>query len=116
VFVVLAYARAVLRRHVQMQSLSDFNNIYTKQSDIADDPFANDTDSGSGLKGRVGRIMVRIGKSYWLGRDPGEQNIVLKPITGAKYRKSEERGLMERERRRRSGTGPPAPPPGLTTS
>jgi len=116
VFVVLAYARAVLRHHVQKQSLSDFNNIYTKQTDLADDPFADGAASGSGLKGKVGRIMVRIGRSYWLGRDPSDQNIVLKPINGSKFRKSEETGLMERERRRRSGTGPPAPPPGLTTS
>lgn len=116
VFVVLAYARVVLRHHVQTSSLSDFDNIYTnntKQPDLADNPFAEGVAAGSGWKGRVGRLMVKIGRSYWLGRDSSEPEILLRPLNGSKFRKSEETGVTERERRRRSGTGPPAPPPGL---
>jgi inositol phosphorylceramide synthase regulatory subunit len=118
VFVVLAYARAVLRHHIQVSSLSDFNNIYSgsNKSDLAADPFAEQTAGGSGWKGRIGRVMVKIGRSYWLGRDPSDQDIVLRPMAGSKFRKSEDMGVLERERRRRSGTGPPAPPPGLTSS
>jgi inositol phosphorylceramide synthase regulatory subunit len=118
VFVVLAYARAVLRHYIQVSSLSDFNNIYNNgsKSDLAQDPFAEGSAAGSGWKGRLGRLMVKIGRSYWLGRDPSDHDFVLRPLAGSKFRKSEDIGVLERERRRRSGTGPPAPPPGLTAS
>jgi hypothetical protein len=119
VFVVLAYARAVLRHHVQVSSVNDFENIYNKanRGDQAPDPFAQGSPAGNGWKGKIGRLMVSIGRDYWLGRDAslGGQDVILKPINGAKYRKSEDPGTGERERRRRSGTGPPAVPPGLVS-
>jgi hypothetical protein len=117
VFVVLAYARAVVRHHIQVSSMSNLDNIYTSsgKTDLAEDPFASGTSAGSGWKGRIGRFMIKIGRSYWLGRDPSNQDIRLSSISGSKFRKSEDTGLIERERRRRSGTGPPAPPPGLTS-
>jgi hypothetical protein len=122
VFVVLAYARVVLRHHVQVSSVNDFENIYNKASrwDQAPDPFSKGSPAGNGWKGKVGRLMVSIGRDYWLGRDTtttttGGQDVILKPITGTKYRKSEDPGTGERERRRRSGTGPPAVPPGLVS-
>jgi inositol phosphorylceramide synthase regulatory subunit len=107
--VVMAYARQVLRHHIQVSSLSNFD-LYSgsKRDDLADDPFSESKPQGEGLKGRIGRLMVKIGRNYWLGRDDGN-DIMLKPYP-PKYRKSEDgQGVLERERRRRSGTGPPAP-------
>jgi hypothetical protein len=116
VFVVLAYARLVIRYHIQTSSLTNLNGwSNSKSDDLADDPFAASKPQGQGLKGRIGRIMVSIGRGYWLGRD--EEGEILMQDFSAKFRKSDDApGVKERERRRRSGTGPPAPPPGLVPS
>jgi inositol phosphorylceramide synthase regulatory subunit len=131
--VVLAYARQAVRHQVQVTGMSTYNygNGSPKangevdaesgkraNSDFAEDPFAQGTPGGTGVKGTMGRIMVSIGRSYWLGRDPvpyEQGTFVLKdynsPNSGqGKFRKSEDAvGVAERERRRRSGTGPPLP-------
>ena len=114
VFVVIAYARQVLRHHIQVASLSNLNGwSSSKGDDLADDPFAESRPQGEGIKGRLGRVMVNFGRSYWLGRD-ADTDFQLRSMA-SKFRKSGDvAGVSERERRRRSGTGPPAPPPGLT--
>jgi hypothetical protein len=140
VCVVLAYARVCVRRHVQAKGMSTYsygeaasptkngqeggiNGDVKKRgsaSDYAEDPFAEGTPGGEGLHGKLGRIMVNIGRSYWLGRDlfgVDEPNFAMRDLTGTpasmsnKFRKSEDvtPGIHERERRRRSGTGPPLP-------
>jgi hypothetical protein len=116
VFVVLAYARLVIRYHVQTSSLTNLNGwSSSKNDDVADDPFAASKPQGQGFQGKIGRIMVSIGRSYWLGRD--DEGEILMQDFSSKFRKSDDApGVKERERRRRSGTGPPAPPPGLVGS
>jgi hypothetical protein len=115
VFVVIAYARQVLRHHIQVASMSNLNGwSSTKADDLAENPFAESQPQGEGIKGKMGRLMVNFGRSYWLGRD-AESDVYLRSMAN-KFRRSEDvAGVSERERRRRSGTGPPAPPPGLTT-
>jgi hypothetical protein len=62
--VVMAYARTVLLRFV------DENMGETEQADPtgeAPHPFAVGAPLGGGLRGKLGRLMVSIGKGYWLG-------------------------------------------------
>ena len=69
--------------------------------------------------------MVRLGRSYWLGKDEDEESLWVAQMNagaakfGAKKATQKELGevpgVMERERRRRSGTGPRQPPPQLLT-
>ncbi|KZF23241.1 DUF1753-domain-containing protein [Xylona heveae TC161] len=125
VLVVMAYARSVIRQHVFMQSSTSRNNKFyaptplagtDDDGDMADNPFADGAPAGSGWQGRVGRAMVAIGRSYWLGgaaHDPTDD--VWARGMGGKFRRTAETyGPVERERRRRSGTGPPAPATPLT--
>ncbi|KAK7514469.1 Inositolphosphorylceramide synthase subunit Kei1-domain-containing protein [Phyllosticta citriasiana] len=89
--------------------------IYFVPSDsLAENPFAETREDGQGWQGKLGRFMVSFGKEYWLGRD--EDGEWMRGM-GGKFRKSTSLepppGVHERERRRRSGTGPPAPPPQL---
>lgn len=64
--------------------------------------------------------MVSIGRSYWLGSDEDDSWM---SGMGRKFRRSEDvlvkvetPGPLERERRRRSGTGPPLPAETLSQS
>ncbi|KAI9878165.1 MAG: hypothetical protein M1830_001734 [Pleopsidium flavum] len=110
--IVLSYARFVLRQHIA--EVSSRSNIHLQHkggsSDkLVEDPFALHFPKGQGWQGRAGRAMVRVGRSYWLGTD--EDDSWIKGV-GGKFRKSKEgngweSGPLERERRRRSGTGPP---------
>ena len=70
VLIVLSYARYVLRKHIAATSRAN-TALHTgsKSQGMAEDPFAPHLAEGKGWKGRLGRIMVRIGKSYWLGGD-----------------------------------------------
>lgn len=114
VFVMLAYARQVLRSHVAMSSR--MSQSYTADAGVgmAENPFSETKPEGQGWSGKLGRMMVSVGKKYWLGADQDEtwMNTV-----GGKFRRapesrnSVEGGPLERERRRRSGTGPPPAPP-----
>ena len=118
--IMLAYARFVLRQHIAMSAAK--NNSYTTastSSTLAENPFSESKPEGRGWKGKLGRIMVSIGRSYWLGTDESDSWM---SGMSRKFRKSDESanvlskveaGPLERERRRRSGTGPPAPPPQL---
>lgn len=105
--IMLAYARLVLRQHIA--AVSQKSTSYS----TSENPFA----TVPGWRGKLGRFLVSIGKSYWLGSDEGDAWMT---VMGSKFRKSEESGIgltkvettgpSERERRRRSGTGPPPPP------
>jgi len=110
--IVLSYARFVLRQHIA--EVSSRSNIHlqhkgSSSDKLVEDPFAPHFPEGQGWKGRAGRAMVSVGRSYWLGTD-GDDGW-MKGV-GGKFRKSQEvngveSGPLERERRRRSGTGPP---------
>ena len=114
VFVTFAYARQVLRRTVQLNAaanLAEGMNPFGKgDADLAENPFAEGNPAGAGYTGAAGRLMVRLGRGYWLGRgDGGGLESPRRLMVATKVRRSEEgQSLGERERRRRSGTGPPA--------
>ncbi|KAI9883142.1 MAG: hypothetical protein M1823_005090 [Watsoniomyces obsoletus] len=115
VFVVMAYARSVLRRHISTSYDTGLAMPRKPESSSSTssrpNPFASTTREGQGWPGRLGRVMIAVGRGYWLGGGADEDESWAVGLTG-KFRKDEEDargGLMERERRRRSGTGPPLP-------
>jgi hypothetical protein len=116
VFVMLAFARQCLRQHIAANASSstwyDSNATQSEPSNLAENPFQEGKEGGYGLKGKAGRIMLRGSPQYWLGAD--EDETWMRGVGGKFNKKSTHLetplGLGERERRRRSGTGPPAPP------
>lgn len=122
VLVMLAFARANLRlwiavpRHTQLPTHSR-NVSVASVADIDREPFSSCSPEGQGWKGKLGRVMVGIGRTYWLGEE--EDGNWLSGI-GQKFRTRnthhELPGPLERERRRRSGTGPPQPSQSLARS
>jgi hypothetical protein len=109
VFVMLAFARQVLRQHVATTSSAAWSGGENTGNNMAENPFAEGGEEGAGWPGKLGRRMLGLAPRYWLGAD--EDGEWMRGL-GGKFRKSlnEPVGVMERERRRRSGTGPPAPP------
>lgn len=118
VFIMLAFARQCLRQHIAANSSSAaWYNTNTKDQtqNLAENPFEVGKEEGYGWKGKLGRLMLSGSPQYWLGADESEDWM---RGVGGKFRKSmqtEPVGVIERERRRRSGTGPPAPPRELRT-
>ncbi|KAJ6102372.1 hypothetical protein N7486_004799 [Penicillium sp. IBT 16267x] len=123
VLVMLAFARQTLRlwiavpRHTQLPTHSR-NVSLASVADIDREPFTPYSPDGQGWKGKLGRIMVGIGHSYWLGEE--EEGNWLGNL-GQKFRTRSQKhnelpGPLERERRRRSGTGPPQPSPSIIRS
>ncbi|KAJ5101997.1 hypothetical protein NUU61_004219 [Penicillium alfredii] len=119
VLVMLAFARQTLRlwialpRHTQLPTHSR-NASVASMADIDREPFSPYSPDGQGWQGKLGRVMISIGRNYWLGED--EDGSWMNGM-GHKFRNrtnnsgnnSELPGPLERERRRRSGTGPPQP-------
>ncbi|KAI9851841.1 MAG: hypothetical protein M1838_002557 [Thelocarpon superellum] len=118
VLVVMAHARAVLRTFTMHQPLSSGTHKASEPSS----PFSPHQPEGQGWRGRLGRILVSVGRSYWLGHvDDADYNLSddWTIRAGGRFDKLRGRsaatGLLsgsgpnERERRRRSGTGPPPP-------
>lgn len=60
-FVVMAYARQSLQKYMQLMIMEG------PGVDDYDGPFALDLPDGEGRRGRLGRLMVSLGRSYWLG-------------------------------------------------
>lgn len=58
--VVMSYARQVLHKYMQLMILEG------PGVDDVEGPFAFDLPDGEGRKGRLGRLMVSFGRSYWL--------------------------------------------------
>lgn len=110
--IILSYARSHLRNYVLTTSTT-----YTHTSDptMAENPFREGREEGSGWKGKLGRIMLSAPtKRYWLGREENEDEWVRSTqgrFGGQKGLRikvpAESNGVGERERRARSGTGPP---------
>jgi hypothetical protein len=121
--VMLAHARFVLRQHISVSGAKTNSTSYTTASPsvyLAENPFSKSKPEGQGWKGKLGRVMVSIGRSYWLGSDEDDSWM---SGMGRKFRRSEDvlvkvetPGPLERERRRRSGTGPPLPAETLSQS
>ncbi len=120
ILVVLSYARLVLRQHIAVTSRAN-TALHTgsKSSAYLENPFAQHLPEGKGWQGRLGRILVRVGKGYWLGSEEAD-DAWMNGEVAARFRRKEAQadagppGVIERERRRRSGTGPPPPMPQLT--
>ncbi|KAL8712914.1 MAG: hypothetical protein Q9220_002772 [cf. Caloplaca sp. 1 TL-2023] len=119
VLVIMSYARLVLRQHIIAAQSRSNPTLHTggggKSSTgiVAESPFAQHLPEGKGWKGKLGRIMVRLGERYWLGSEEGDEAWM---SNAQSFRRREEGllaspvpGVVERERRRRSGTGPPPP-------
>ncbi|KAJ6148181.1 hypothetical protein N7497_010163 [Penicillium chrysogenum] len=74
VLVMLAFARQALRlwvaisRHTQLPTHSR-NVSVASVADIDREPFSPYSPDGQGWQGRLGRVMVSIGHSYWLGEE-----------------------------------------------
>ena len=117
--VVLSYARFVLRQHVAVSSRSNLAlHTGSASTTVVENPFAPHLPEGQGWRGRAGRAMVRVGRGYWLGSEEGDS--WMSEEGAGKFRRGateggvgEVPGVVERERRRRSGTGPPVPAPEL---
>ncbi|KAJ5246416.1 hypothetical protein N7468_001399 [Penicillium chermesinum] len=126
IFVMLAFARQTLRlwvavpRHTRLPTHSRNVSVASMASvpDIDREPFSVYSPDGQGWKGKLGRLMVSIGHNYWLGEE--EDGNWLSGITPTMHSRSNTAndlpGPLERERRRRSGTGPPQPPPSIVRS
>lgn len=115
ILVMMAYARQVLRHHIYSTSSSKLHLHTDGVADApAENPFAVGTPQGAGWKGKLGRIMVKVGESYWLGGVTDDSWVkgmdgrfkTSKTVSGPP-------GTLERERRARSGTGPPTPSPNI---
>lgn len=116
--VVMSYARSILRQYVAQTSNSNLNySTDTADPTMAPSPFASDRLEGSGWQGKLGRILLGFpSKRYWLGREDEGQSEWERATSGrfesgrSKLRiKVPDHGVGERERRARSGTGPPLP-------
>ena len=112
--IMLAYARFVLRQHIARSALKNSNYSSASTSQVlAENPFSASKPEGQGWRGKLGRLMVSVGERYWLGSE--EDDSWIYGLNG-KFRKSvettgiEETHPFERERRRRSGTGPSLAP------
>ncbi|KAL1886643.1 hypothetical protein Plec18167_000575 [Paecilomyces lecythidis] len=116
ILVMLAFARQTLRqyvamgspRHHQVPTHSRNVSVASCTAEVDRDPFSARTPDGQGLQGKLGRAMVSFPRSYWLG-EPDDASWV--NTIGRRFRRRGEvdTGPTERERRRRSGTGPPLP-------
>lgn len=112
IFVVMAYAKQVIRHHANAGPSAKlfFQNEVGDESPV-ENPFAIDAPLGEGWKGKVGRIMVKIGEGYWLERQADDS--WSRGLEG-RFRSAKPASALphnfERERRARSGTGPPPPP------
>ncbi|KAK4989541.1 hypothetical protein LTR50_003148 [Elasticomyces elasticus] len=115
ILVVFAYARGVLRQHLLTSSSSPFSPSSfptagaSEDVALAENPFRRGREEGEGWRGALGRAMTRPGRRYWLGREADDEWV---RGTGRRFerlgiRTSFASGVGERERRARSGTGPP---------
>ena len=115
VLVVMAYARLVLRRHVAATSRNR-PELYSgsKSAGVLEDPFGAHLPEGKGWRGWLGRKMVgsaggigwvlrRRMRGGWRGEEIGMGRLGTRRREGGNGG-SEAPGVVERERRRRSGT------------
>lgn len=115
ILIVMSFARQVLRQHMYAASPPKLHlHMDGAAEDKADNPFAEGSPEGAGWKGRVGRIMVYVGETFWLGGQADDEWVKgldgrFKTTNLKSSRSVGPPGTLERERRARSGTGPPLP-------
>lgn len=130
--VMLSWARNVVRQYIAVVSVrsGQYSNAGTKG--LAEDPFAEGKPEGQGWKGKLGRFMIALGRTYFLGTDGDADDESWMQSVGRRFGSHKHvagheldavasgvgNGVAlskldtrptERERRRRSGTGPPLP-------
>jgi hypothetical protein len=115
---MFAFARQSLRQQLLNASQPHYNQLPTHSratsvasaADIDREPFLPYTPEGQGWQGALGRTMISVFRNYWLGPDSAEEDASLMNRFGRGFHKRNDlsvSGPTERERRRRSGTGPP---------
>ncbi|WEW57390.1 hypothetical protein PRK78_002857 [Emydomyces testavorans] len=121
IFVMMAFARQCLRQYTfspksslpRHNSVADSRHSTTVSNvEFEANPFSPRSPDGQGWKGKLGRVMISVGRSYWLEGDDNDGwmfGLNRKFHQHRGFFNSSDGGLSERERRRRSGTGPPAP-------
>ncbi|KAK2736400.1 hypothetical protein FQN57_000777 [Myotisia sp. PD_48] len=128
VLVMMSFARQCLRQHAfnprtpaasRHGSVAHSRNTSTVSNvELEPNPFSTRSPDGQGWQGKLGRAMVSVGRSYWLEGDEDDSWMF---GVNRKFRRSyrmvssseASTGPIERERRRRSGTGPPLPSPSV---
>jgi len=130
VLILFAYARGCVRQAIAAQAQAGTGQLAAAASSspdnerqLAENPFRAGTELGAGWKGQIGRLLTSAGRSFWLGADE-QAGWARMEMGGARVVKGRGRkggagkgqegiemghGVMERERRRRAGTGPPKP-------
>ncbi len=68
-FVVMSYARMVLQRFVDMSA----GDVEEGNKSASSNPFAPGAALGQGFRGKLGRTLISIGKSYWLERKEDDE-------------------------------------------
>lgn len=108
--IVMSYVRLVIRRHVANMSRAS-TQLYTpgKPSSFIENPFAVHLPEGKGWQGKLGRAMIGVARGYWLGSEDGDDVWMNEELAMGRMRTpnlaaGEAPGVVERERRRRSGT------------
>ncbi|EAS34913.3 uncharacterized protein CIMG_00267 [Coccidioides immitis RS] len=121
VLVMMAFARQCLRQHAfsprsplsRHGSAAHSRNPSTVSNiELEPNPFSARLPDGQGWKGKLGRAMISVGRRYWLDGDDDDGwmfGLNRKFHRNRGFFNSADGGLSERERRRRSGTGPPVP-------
>lgn len=117
ILVTMSYARQVLRQAIHNSpSAKSHINADGTTTIRAESLFAPSSPLGQGWRGRLGRIMVNLGGTYWEGThadDAWARGLDGRFKTAMAPRVTGPPGTIERERRARSGTGPPPPPAGM---
>ncbi|KAI9671279.1 MAG: hypothetical protein M1829_004686 [Trizodia sp. TS-e1964] len=111
ILIVMSFARQTLQQHILSTTPAPFaqNSDSSNSKSLLDDPFSLDRPEGRGLRGTLGRLMVATGRRYWLGISEDEN---WEERAGAGIARLPKRfdslrvSLMERDKRKRSGTGP----------
>jgi len=129
VIIVMSHARTCLRRSIAASTVNNGGSesaVATRngESRLLKSPFEKGQSNGQGWQGALGRLLVLFPKTYWLGIERDDDHV--KAIkarerfrdrsTPRKVPRTPEHqtGTVERERRARSGTGPPIPAPKLS--
>ena len=115
--IVMAYARGALRQYILASSQRNPGYVSEGESSkaLAENPFRAGREEGEGWRGKLGRFLISFPRTYWLGKDDEDEW-----VRGAGEKFAMQRfggrgsgsagmapGTGERERRARSGTGPP---------
>lgn len=115
ILIMMAYARQVLRQYVYCSSSTKLHLHTDGAADAtAENPFSEGSPEGQGWRGKLGRAMIGIGKGYWLeGQADGQADEAWARGLDGRFKSTRlaggPPGTIERERRARSGTGPPVP-------